>query len=42
MASASEHASLPRAAGLVAGERCGNTVRHRLTPLGLEFLYQSV
>lgn len=41
MASASEHASLLRAAGLVASERYGNTVRHRLTPLGLEFLYQS-
>ncbi|MGW0593863.1 ArsR/SmtB family transcription factor [Streptosporangium sp. NPDC002607] len=41
-ASASEHASLLRAAGLVASERCGNTVRHRLTPLGLEFLYQAV
>jgi DNA-binding transcriptional ArsR family regulator len=41
MASASEHASLLRAAGLVASERYGNTVRHGLTPLGLEFLYQS-
>jgi DNA-binding transcriptional ArsR family regulator len=41
MASASEHASLLRAAGLVASERCGNTVRHGLTPLGLELLYQS-
>jgi DNA-binding transcriptional ArsR family regulator len=37
-ASASEHASLLRSAGLVASERRGNTVRHRLTPFGLEFL----
>lgn len=40
IASASEHASLLRAAGLVASERCRNTVRHSLTPLGLEFLHQ--
>ncbi|WP_394296739.1 ArsR/SmtB family transcription factor [Nocardiopsis gilva] len=39
MASASEHASLLRAAGLVASERQGNTVRHSLTPLGMELLY---
>ncbi|MFC7326288.1 ArsR/SmtB family transcription factor [Marinactinospora rubrisoli] len=36
--SASEHTSLLRAAGLVASERRGNSVRHRLTPLGLQFL----
>jgi DNA-binding transcriptional ArsR family regulator len=41
IASASEHASLLRAAGLVASERCGNTVQHWLTPLGLEFLGQT-
>ncbi|MFC3996326.1 ArsR/SmtB family transcription factor [Nocardiopsis sediminis] len=37
--SASEHASLLRAAGLVASEREGNTVRHRLTELGLHLLH---
>jgi DNA-binding transcriptional ArsR family regulator len=41
ISSASEHASLLRAAGLVASERCGNTVQHWLTPLGLEFLGRS-
>jgi DNA-binding transcriptional ArsR family regulator len=41
MASASEHASLLRAAGLVASERYGNTVEHWLTPLGLDFLHRS-
>lgn len=40
-ASASEHASLLRAAGLVSSERHGNTVRHRLSPLGLAFLHRS-
>ena len=40
IASASEHASLLRAAGLVTSQRCGNTVQHWLTPLGLEFLHQ--
>ncbi|GHH70605.1 transcriptional regulator [Streptosporangium violaceochromogenes] len=40
-ASASEHASLLRAAGLVSSERRGNTVRHRLSPLGLAFLHRS-
>jgi DNA-binding transcriptional ArsR family regulator len=40
IASASEHASLLRAAGLVASQRCGNTVQHTLTPLGLEFLHR--
>lgn len=39
-ASASEHASLLRAAGLVTSERYGNTVRHTLTPLGVELLHQ--
>jgi hypothetical protein len=38
MASASEHAALLRAAGLVTSERRGNSVRHCLTPLGAEFL----
>ncbi|WP_433356011.1 helix-turn-helix domain-containing protein [Microtetraspora malaysiensis] len=38
-ASASEHASLLREAGLVSSERRGNRVWHRLTPLGLEFLH---
>ncbi|MFF4778660.1 ArsR/SmtB family transcription factor [Microtetraspora fusca] len=38
-ASASEHASLLRDAGLVSSERRGNRVCHRLTPLGLEFLH---
>ncbi|CAM4103139.1 hypothetical protein [Nocardiopsis rhodophaea] len=38
MASASEHASLPCAAGLVVSERHGNTVRHSATPLGMELL----
>ncbi len=41
VASASEHASLLRAARLVDSERYGNTVQHWLTPLGLEFLGQS-
>lgn len=42
MASASEHASLLRAAGLVASERHGNTVRHHLTPLGSNLLHGSI
>jgi DNA-binding transcriptional ArsR family regulator len=42
IASASEHASLLRAAGLVASERYGNSVRHWLTPLGLELLYRKI
>ncbi|RCV50776.1 transcriptional regulator [Marinitenerispora sediminis] len=37
--SASEHTSLLRAAGLVSSERRGNSVRHHLTPLGLELLH---
>ncbi|MFC4564604.1 ArsR/SmtB family transcription factor [Nocardiopsis mangrovi] len=37
--SASEHASLLRAAGLVASQREGNTVRHSLTALGLDLLH---
>lgn len=37
-ASASEHTSLLRAAGLVASERYGNTVQHRLTSLGMDLL----
>ncbi|WP_433424249.1 ArsR/SmtB family transcription factor [Microtetraspora malaysiensis] len=41
-ASASEHASLLRDAGLVSSERRGNRVCHRLTPLGLEFLHGPV
>ncbi|MGH3380833.1 MAG: ArsR/SmtB family transcription factor [Actinoallomurus sp.] len=40
MASASEHASLLRAAGLVVSERSGNTVRHRLTSLGFDLLHR--
>lgn len=40
-ASASEHTSLLRAAGLVASERAGNTVRHHLTPLGHTLLQGS-
>ncbi len=37
-ASASEHASVLRDAGLIHSLRVGNTIRHALTPLGMELL----
>lgn len=37
-ASASQHATVLRQAGLVSTHRQGNTVRHTLSPLGAELL----
>jgi DNA-binding transcriptional ArsR family regulator len=41
LASASEHAAVLRAAGLVASRRTGSTVLHTLTPLGSRLLHHS-
>ncbi|MDT0573596.1 winged helix-turn-helix domain-containing protein [Streptomyces sp. DSM 3412] len=40
-ASASQHATVLRQAGLISTRRQGNTVRHSLTPLGAELLNSS-
>jgi DNA-binding transcriptional ArsR family regulator len=37
-ASASQHATVLRKAGLISTSRQGNTVRHTLSPLGAELL----
>jgi|1185.fasta_scaffold68706_2 DNA-binding transcriptional ArsR family regulator len=39
VASASQHASVLRRSGLVVSRRAGNTVVHRITPLGTALLY---
>lgn len=40
-ATASEHVAVLRAAGLLATERVGRGVRHRLTPLGAQVVRRS-